>query len=181
MTVGAAGATASGGTEERSAPDQMAFKARALAQTHPLTAVAKGFIDHAVEGERSAQPGPGVGMWVAACLLHGYCLRRVEEDVAGLVLEAVPGAEVDLDQLDAATTRIAAAVRGDGEDPWLADSETVVAALDRIIASEVGKRLDQWGGSLDYQATAEFEDFVTWWVVRGYALRAAEVETGAAA
>ncbi len=64
---------------------------------------------------------------------------------------------------------------------FLAGDERVVAALDRIIASEVNRRLEHWRDSVDDAAWAELEEYITWWVVKGYALRVAEVAAGALA
>lgn len=182
MSTGAAGTTADDGTEERSVPDQMAFKARALAQTHPLTNLAKRFIDRAAGEQETSEKGPDVVLWASTAMLNGYCLRRVEEDSAGLVLQAVPGVEPDLSEVDEQAARISAALRTDEGDAYaLGDVDTLVTALDRIIASEVEKRLDQTNTGNDRRARAELGEFMTWWVLKGYALRVAEGEAGAVA
>lgn len=161
-------------------PEQMAFTARALAQTHPLTPLAKRFVDRAIGEQRTSQPVPEIGIWAGAALINGYCLRRVEEDDAGLVMEAADGAEVQLDQLDEAASRIAAALRTDAADVHLlGDEAAVIAALDRLVASDVERRLDHWRDTIDDKAWAELEEYITWWVVKGYALRAAEMAAGA--
>jgi hypothetical protein len=61
----------------------------------------------------------------------------------------------------------------------LGDDESIIAALDRIIGSEVDRRLDHWRESIDDKAWEELEEYITWWVVKGYALRVAETTTGA--
>lgn len=163
--------------------EQLAYKARALAQSHPLTPLAKRFIDRAVAGEHEAQPLHEIGTWAGAGLTVGYCLRRVEEDEAGLEMAAQEGVDLDLDELDRHTLRIGTELRTDGSPAtqFLVDDGEVVAALDRIIASEVSRRLDNWRHSVDEAAWAEMEDYITWWVIKGYALRTAEMAAGAVA
>ena len=161
-------------------PEELAFKARALAQAHPLTPVAKRFVDRAVGDQRTSQPLPEIGIWAGAALINGYCLRRVEESDAGLDLAPAEGPEPDLDELDEDAGRIAAGLRTQGSGGHLlGDEERVVAALDHIIASEVSRRLEHWRDSVDDQAWAELEEYITWWVVKGYALRVAEMAAGA--
>ncbi|MBW3575510.1 MAG: hypothetical protein KY450_11675 [Actinobacteria bacterium] len=158
---------------------ELAYRARALAQTHPLTPLAKRYIDRTVGEQRTSQPLPEIGIWAGAALIGGYCLRRVEEDDAGLVLSAVEGTTYDLDRLDADVAAIAASVRSDGaREHLLGDDERTVAALDRLVHSEVDKRLEHWRDSVDDQAWAELEEYLTWWVVKGYALRVAERSLG---
>lgn len=162
--------------------EQLAYNARALAQAHPLTPLAKRFVDRAAEVERTTQPLAEIATWAAAGATTGYCLRRVEENETGLVLAATDEADVDLDELDDQAQRIVADLRSEhGSDQYLVAEDDVVAALDRIIASEVDRRLHNWRDSVDDQAMHEFEDYVTWWVLKGYALRVAEQLKGALA
>jgi len=51
----------------------------------------------------------------------------------------------------------------------------VVEALDLIVASEVRRRLNRWRDEVDDRAWAELGEYITWWVVKGYAMRVAEV------
>ncbi|MGH9182691.1 MAG: hypothetical protein ACRDZ9_02560 [Acidimicrobiales bacterium] len=162
-------------------PD-LIFKARALAQAHPLTAVAKGWIDTAVDEQRDAQPMPDVGVWVNTALVAGYCVRRVEEDEAGLDPSPSEDAAAPAD-LGRVVEGVVADLRGEraGSPPLVGDLDRTVAVLDRIIATEVSKRTENVGDRLDYDARAELEEYITYWVVRGYALRVAELTTGALA
>lgn len=163
-----------------SSAEQLAYNARALAQGHPLTVLAKRFVDRAAAVERTTQPLQEIATWAAAGATTGYCLRRVEENETGLVLAADDEAEVDLDDLDHRTQHIAADLRSDkAAEQCLVGVDDVVDALDRIIASEVDRRLHNWRDNVDDQAVAEFEDYVTWWVLKGYALRVAEQRVGA--
>lgn len=169
-------------------PEDMSFRARALAQAHPLTPLAKRFVDRAVADQRTSQPLPEIGIWAGAGLIKGYCLRRVEEEDVGMTLD--PGAAsterplsegdevAQMLQLEESATRIAADLRTEGTGSQvLGDEGCTLAALDGIIASEVRNRLDHWRDSIDEAAWGELEEYLTWWVVKGYALRAAEAAT----
>jgi hypothetical protein len=160
--------------------EELSYRARALAQAHPLTPLAKRYVDRAVEEQRTSQPMAEIGMWAGAALLGGYCLRRVEEAEAGLDLAPSEESEPELEELDEASTRIAADLRSDdAAKHLLSDDDRVIEALDRIIASEVSRRLDNWKDDLDQAAWGELEEYLTWYVVKGYALRVAETVTGA--
>ncbi len=168
-------------------PEELAKRARALAQAHPLTPLARRYQQRTVDSEGASQPLAEIGIWAGAALLVGYCLRRVEESEAGLVLEAVDrdsplveGVD-DLDDLVQRATAIAADVRAGTGGHVLGGDERVIKALDLIVASEVDKRLHNWRENFDEAAWVEFEQYMTWWVVHGYAVRAAEVATGAVA
>ncbi|HEX2117961.1 MAG TPA: hypothetical protein VHF91_02160 [Acidimicrobiales bacterium] len=160
--------------------EDLAYRARALAQAHPLTALARQFLDRAVAEERTSQPMPEIGMWASAAALGGYCLRRVEETEAGMDLAATDDDLPDLDALEEATARVAGELPEEGAGGHLlGDEDRTIEALDRIIASEVSRRLDNWKEDVDGAAWGELEEYLTWWVVRGYALRVAETVTGA--
>ncbi len=161
--------------------EELSYRARALAQAHPLTPLAKRYLDEAVAVQRTSQPVPEIGVWAGAALLCGYCLRRVEENEAGLHLEVTEGHELPGHQeLDEAAAQIAADLRTDdaGRHLLSADPDAVIDALDRIIFSEVRNRLDHWKDTIDQKAWEELEEYITWWVVKGYALRVAERQLG---
>ncbi len=162
----------------------MAYRARALAQAHPLTALARRYLDAMVARERTSQPVPEIGIWAGAALLNGYCLRRVEEEENGVHLEVAPEPDTfpDLEHLDQVAIDVAAALRTEGAGGHiLGDEHMVVDALDDLVRSDVERRLDHWRDSIDDKAWAELEEYLTWWVVKGYALRVAETLTGALA
>jgi hypothetical protein len=175
-----AGQTDHGITGSLTAED-MAYRARALAQAHPLTHLARQLVDRSVAQQRLSQPVPEIGIWAGAAAIGGYCLRRVEESEVGLDLQLAEEALLpDLDTLDETTSQIAAELRAEGAGGhMLADEDRNIDALDRIIASEVSRRLDHWKDDVDEAAWAELEEYLTWWVVKGYALRTAERATGA--
>lgn len=183
--------------------EAMAYRARALAQAHPLSKQARKYLDWAVAIQRTSQPVPEIGIWAGAALTEGYCVRRVEEEDLGLPGSqaadgppALPGAassndddapEITLDELEAAATKLAATLRSDPEDvgppPWghpdPSYEQRLLDVLNRIVASQVSNRLMHWSDSIDDAAWAELEEYLAWWVVKGYALRMAEVELGA--
>ncbi len=161
--------------------EELVYRARALAQTHPLTPLAGRYIERVVGDQRTSQPIPEIGIWAGGALIDGYCLRRVEEDDAGYVWGAVDGNVTDLDHLEAEAVRIAAEVRTGAGDYLLGDDGRTVEALDRLVFSQVDRRLEHWRDSVDDKAWAELEEYLTWWVVKGYALRVAENAMGAVA
>jgi hypothetical protein len=159
--------------------EDLARQARTLAQAHPLSPLAGQFVNEAVAEQTRAQPSPEIGTWAGACLVNGYCLRRVEENQMGLILQVQADAQVAIAALGAEAGRIATDLRTPGSDAhFLLPDDTIVAALDRIISSEVSKRLDNLRSSIDKEAALEIEEFLTWWTVQGYALRAAEQASG---
>ena len=152
-------------------PADAAFRARALAQTHPLSDAAFRYVARAVGQQQVDQSLPEIGTWAGAALIDGYCLRRVEEEDEGVVPPA--GEEpADLDALELAATHVAGDLR-----TGATGSEETVAALDRLIAAQADRRLELWRDDVGEAAWAELEEYLTWWVVQGYALRLAEAAT----
>lgn len=162
-------------------PEELAYKARALAQAHPLTPLAKAYVDRAVAEQRLLQPVPEIGIWAGAGLTNGYCLRRVEEDEAGLELVATGEAPLGVEALDTAAGVVAADLRTGRGNHVIGGDERLIAALDRIIASEIDRRLEHWRDTVDEKGWAELEEYITWWAVKGYAIRVAELAQGAIA
>jgi hypothetical protein len=161
--------------------EQMAFSARALAQSHPFTQLVKRLYESTMEEERKAQPGD-FSIWAGSALTKGYCVRRVEEDEAGLVLTgADPQTLPDPEEVDKAAVPFIAALQTPDAplDFLLSDQDLLLEVLDRIIGSEVRNRLDNAPTNLTSRGRAELEDYLTYWVLRGYALRTAELATGA--
>ncbi len=161
--------------------EDLVFKARALVQTHPLSPLAKRFLDWAVADQRTSQPVPEIGIWAGAAMINGYCLRRVEETLAGLVPEYREEKAPSIDDLDEASTTVAADLRTGGDDHLLQADEPIIDALDRLIGGEIGRRVEHWKDTIEEKDERQLEEYLTWWTVKGYALRAAEVDTGALA
>lgn len=144
----------------------LAFRARALAQTHPLSAAVYRIVNRVVADEGRFQPMAAAGVWAGAALTQGYCVRRVQEASAGVEESVVEW--VSDEALERAASNLVAEIRGGLVD------ENTVAALDLLIGSQVDSRIEQCGDGLDPTAIAELEQYFTWWVVKGYALRQAE-------
>ncbi|MBA3286973.1 MAG: hypothetical protein H0U21_02960, partial [Acidimicrobiia bacterium] len=116
-----------------------------------------------------------VATWAGAELVAGYCLRRVEEDDAGLQHRPNPEHDVTLEQLDVAAREVATALRiCDPESHLLGEPGDILAGLNSIIAAEIDARLHNFREDMDAAACDEFADYVTAWVVTGYAVRVAE-------
>ncbi|MEO5678180.1 MAG: hypothetical protein ABIS47_00765 [Acidimicrobiales bacterium] len=160
---------------------ERAYKARALAQAHPLTSLAGRYRSRVVAQEERDQPLTELARWAGEALLKGYCLRCVEEQDAGAGGPMADDA-TDLDVIDAEAAEIAAALReGDPEPHLFGEPALTFDALDRIISTEVGNRSDNYREAVTDAAWHHFEEYIAWWTVRGYALRAAEAGLGASA
>ncbi len=76
---------------------------------------------------------------------------------------------------DVLIAEITAALRtGDAERISLLPAEVTLAALDQLIATELDKRQEHVREQLDDAAWSELEDYIAWWVIHGYGLRASE-------
>ena len=151
----------------------LCFAARALAQTHPMTEASLRYRQQCFESERARQPVPELADWAGTALLVGYCLRRSEEQrVHEDRLPAVAAAgETDLENVAALSESLRV---GDAGSVSLLPADVTVAALDRIIATELDKRNEHLREQLDDASWSELEDYISWWVIHGYALRASE-------
>lgn len=151
--------------------DELAFKARALAQAHPLSKAALAYRARLLNSERRDQPVPEIADWAASAFLVGYCVRRIEETERGM--------PVPIDDRELATIRQSEVKRFTSglfadQSAALIDHAALVELLDRVIATEIGKRQEHVREQLDPAQWAEFEAYVSWWVVRGWATRAVE-------
>lgn len=152
--------------------DELCFTARALAQTHPMTVPALRYRQRRFEQERARQPVPEIADWASTGLLVGYCLRRAEEAATGRIV-VVDG--LALGEYPRAAAIATSLLTGDEPDcGTLLPAGCVLAALDRLIASELGKREEHVREQLDLDAWAELETYVAWWILHGYAVRTAE-------
>lgn len=157
----------------------LAFRARALAQAHPLSETAFAYRSRVISVEHETQPMPEFAEWAATAFLVGYCVRRVEEADADLVATprraAGPGVET---ALAAEAARLAEALRqGSADARPLLDADVVESVLDAVIASEIAKRAEHWRDQVSVHDWEEFESYVAWWVVHGYAFRTAEASS----
>ena len=154
----------------------LCFAARALAQTHPMTEASLRYRQQCFESERARQPVTELADWASTALLVGYCLRRSEEQrVPGDRLPAAAAdGEIDLENVAALSETLRV---GDPGSVSLLPAEVTVAALDRIIATELDKRNEHLREQLDDASWSELEDYIAWWTIHGYALRASELPT----
>ena len=148
------------------------FAARALAQSHPMTPGALAYLRRRLEEERTRQPVGEPADWAGAAMVVGYCLRRTEETR----VENPPALRtVEGDELEAGAASLAGKLRGgDPGAVTILAPEVTVAALDRLIGTELDKRREHLREQLDDDAWAELGEYVAWWVVHGYCTRAAE-------
>ncbi|CAN5390068.1 hypothetical protein BH23ACT9_BH23ACT9_31870 [soil metagenome] len=154
--------------------DDPVVRANALAQTHPFGEAAYRYVRAMVAQERLAQPVEDLGVWAGHALTAGYCLRRVEEDRAGRRLDTLPGGLPE--DLDDAVRHVAGLIRTEGAEPYLlADEAAVVDLLDRMIGSEIQRRVGHWREQLTDDSYEELVEYLAWWVIKGYALRTIEV------
>lgn len=152
------------------------FRTRALGQTHPFTPRAYRYLNARVAHERATQPADELGIWAGNALTVGYCLRCVEEQDEGRVIDVAP--EPLPDDFDAAASHIAQLIRTEGADAYLLyPEEQLVAALDHLIMGELERRLGSQDAAVEGragQASEDVTEYLAWWVVKGYALRVAD-------
>lgn len=154
-------------------PEEIVFRTRALAQTHPFGPRAQAFVNRLARAERAAQPVPEMGDWAVHALTVGYCLRRVEEIDTGHPSEH---ALLEGEDLDERSRELAEAVRaGQAEGIFLYPEQLVIDVLDRLIAGEARRRLGRDAPrDLAPDVLEALEEYIASWTVRGYALRAIE-------
>lgn len=153
--------------------EDLIFRTRALGQSHPFSPAVYRYTNATVEHERERQPVEHMGIWAGHAITAGYCLRRVEEEDTHTVLHEAP--EPLPDDLDQASTHLATLLRTEGADPYLLYPEDqLVDALDHLIAGEIDRRLSQWDDIIDPESWELLEDYLAWWVIKGYALRVVE-------
>lgn len=159
-------------------PDEIVFRARALAQTHPFTSRAQAFLNTTIARERKEQPAEAMSDWASHAITVGYCLRKVEEEDTGRPPK--PGGDSlpqDVATLDDKSTELADLIRtseAGSLDFLLYPESLVIDALDRIIFGEVERRLSHYEEKLDPQTFEELESYIGWWTLKGYCLRVAE-------
>lgn len=153
----------------------LTFKARALAQAHPLTVTATSYREQMVTEERRTQPMSEFADWAGTAFLVGYCIRRIEEADVGHLPETTPQTDA-LVPLAHDTARMSDEVKqGRPAGTQLLDMSLVGQLLDTVIATEIDKRVEHWKGQISAADWAMFEDYIAWWVIHGYSLRAAEI------
>ncbi len=150
--------------------EDVAFKARALAQAHPLSDAASAYRADLIDRERSEQPVSEVADWAASAFLVGYCVRRVEETESRRPTSGLhPATPIDRAEVVAISRQLS-----DGQALGLLADAVLVDVLDRVIATEIDKRNEHVREQLDAAQWNAFEDYVAWWVLHGWAARVAE-------
>ena len=153
----------------------LTFKARALAQAHPLTVTATSYREQMVAEERRTQPMSEFADWAGTAFLVGYCIRRIEEADVGHLPETTPQTDA-LVPLAHDTARMSDAVKqGRPAGTQLLEMSLVGQLLDTVIATKIDKRVEYWKGQISAADWAMFEDYIAWWVIHGYSMRAAEI------
>lgn len=162
----------------------LTFRARALAQAHPLSATGSRYRQRMIDVERSTQPLPEFADWAATAFLVGYCIRRVEEADS----DAMPPPQAvdeptddqhtdeELDKLGRLAAQLSDEVRnGRPAGAELLPVPVVEELLNTVISTEIDKRSEHWKANISAADWAQFEQYAAWWVIHGYALRAAEM------
>lgn len=157
----------------------LTFKARALAQAHPLSPMASEYRQRKADEERNSQPLKEFADWASTAFLVGYCIRRVEEadvDQMPRFADSVGSdSGPDLTNLGSLAGEFANELRaGRPAGNELLDAELVEALLNKVISTEIDKRAEHWKAQITTQDWAQFEEYITWWVMHGYSFRAAE-------
>jgi hypothetical protein len=152
----------------------LGFRARALAQAHALTESALAYRRWRIGRDQPNHPIPELSTWAATAFLTGYCVRCVEESWP-TAKPRVPlaGSDSGLEDWDSRASRFANALTAN-PDATLVEHQTVLDALDNVIGREIEKRAEhvkEQMGSADWE---QFEHFIGWWVLHGYAIRAVE-------
>lgn len=155
--------------------ESLIFRTRALGQTHPFTPRAYRYLNARVMQERQSQPAEELGIWAGNAITVGYCLRCVEEQDVGRVIDTAP--EPLPDDFDAAASHIAQLIRTEGAEPYLLYPEGhVVEVLDHLIMGELERRLGTLDAVVEGRAdnSEDITEYLAWWVIKGYALRVAD-------
>lgn len=151
---------------------ELCFTARALAQTHPMSESAHRYWRSRFEVERRRQHVSELADWAGTAMLVGYCLRRAEERAADISVSVTALDEPGL--ADRAVVLATTLRTGDAGSVTLLAADATVAAIDRIIGSEIHKRHEHLRDQLDDEAWTELEGYLAWWVVHGYCVRSIE-------
>ncbi|MEL7156683.1 MAG: hypothetical protein AAFN30_08800 [Actinomycetota bacterium] len=128
-----------------------------------------------IAAERATQPLPEFADWAATAFLVGYCIRRVEEADAAAIPAGLEVDNVDLDALGRGAVELSEEVRqGRPAGVELLPTTVVEELLNTVINTEIDKRAEHWKANVSPEDWDQFERYAAWWVIHGYALRAAE-------
>ena len=157
----------------------LAFRARALAQAHALSEAALQYRAWRIQRDEPEHPFPELSTWAATAFLTGYCVRCVEESfVTGELSResAESSPEVFRRAFPAWEIEAASFVNQlpNRSDSTLVAHQLVLAALDDVISREIDKRAEHVKEQVQSGQWSQFEDFIGWWTLHGYAIRAVE-------
>lgn len=166
---------------DESLAHDLAFRARALAQAHALSEPALEYRQWRVARDAPDHPIPELSTWAATAFLTGYCVRRVEESwpapspIARPHMSATAGVDgaSSLDHWERAATGFANTFASD-RTSTLVDHSAVLGALNDVIGREIEKRAEHVKEQVSPSDWTQFESFILWWVLHGYAIRAVE-------
>lgn len=156
--------------------EDLAFRARALAQAHALSAAASQYRRWRVERDEADHRVAEISSWAATAFLTGYCVRRVEQSFCGVDVVGVATGLASEEWMllwERQAGLVAKAILGGaGGDPspTLLDHVLVAAALDDVIGREIDKRNEHVREQLSADDWSQFEGFIAWWVMHGYAI-----------
>lgn len=153
----------------------LAFRARALAQAHALTEPASRYRSWRVGRDSPDHPFPELSTWAETAFLTGYCVRCVEESF--VAEDHTSGREFPSAPSLPAWERDAATFVNDlptDRACTLVTHALVLSALDDVIAREIDKRAEHVKGQVQAVQWGQFSDFIGWWTLHGYAIRATE-------
>ena len=154
----------------------LAFRARALAQAHALSEAAHRYRAWRIDRDRPDHPIPELSTWAATAFLTGYCIRCVEESwPTGSTRppRAGPRSDNDFETWERLGNQFANDLPTNPHGTLLVHT-VVVAAIDDVIDREVDKRAEHVKEQVSAAEWTRFHDFVGWWVVHGYSIRAVE-------
>lgn len=160
----------------------LGFRARALAQAHALTESALAYRRWRIGRDEPTHPIPELSTWAATAFLTGYCVRCVEESWPTAKPKAPsssPETDSDTDpetgweDWERRASRFANTLTANTNATQI-DHQTVLDALDNVIGREIEKRAEHVKEQMGPADWEQFEEFIGWWVLHGYAIRAVE-------
>ncbi len=153
----------------------LAFRARALAQAHALSEAAHRYRAWRVGRDEPEHPFPELSTWASTAFLTGYCVRCVEEsfvEAASGRIQSVKAIAAFPDWETSAADFVNKLPRNAGST--LLAHDLVLAALDDVVSREIDKRAEHVREQVQSAQWSQFEDFIGWWTIHGYAIRAVE-------
>lgn len=155
----------------------LAFRARALAQAHAMSEAALNYRAWRVGRDAPEHPFPELSIWAATAFLTGYCVRCVEESFATepptRSSSSVAGRSSSFPEWEGSAASFVneLTIR---PDSTLLNHKMVLAGLDDVISREIDKRSEHVKEQVRSGQWSQFEDFIGWWTLHGYAIRAIE-------